>query len=169
MKHFAKVRFRWDLNQLTPLGSIAPFTLHRAGKKDESVYLKTAQSALSVEPGWNIPLVQEYIREAFDDDPNRCLSVLHGERIVGISVIDPDPNATNHLLTGPCVLSEYRCRGLGTALLWSSLESLREAGLKFAYGVTRERTSAARYVYCKFGGQIEPCESGPETHPRMAA
>ena len=53
---------------------------------------------------------------------------------------------------GPCVLQEYRGRGLGTALLRASLGELREAGFARAYGVARDKTAAARFVYPKFGG-----------------
>ena len=69
-----------------------------------------------------------------------------GARIIGVSVLDRAENAENHLLTGPCILHEYRSRGLASLLLRSSLDTLRTAGLKHAYGIARDKTAAARFV-----------------------
>ena len=42
------------------------------------------------------------------------------------------PSATSS--SGPCILNEYRNRGIGTELLFQSLDALREAGLSQARG-----------------------------------
>jgi GNAT superfamily N-acetyltransferase len=67
------------------------------------------------------------VRAGFAKDPPDCMVVRHGSRIIGVSVLDTRGDAPNHLTTGPCVLQEYRGRGLGSALLRASLAGLREA------------------------------------------
>ena len=65
--------------------------------------------------------------------------------MIGASILVPDPTRGNHLTPGPCVLMEYRNRGLGTALLEESLRQLRAAGLS--------RAVAAHEKQCS-GGEI---------------
>ena len=65
------------------------------------------------------------------------LTLRHGLRIIGAAILMPDCGAENHLAPGPCVLMEYRNRGLGTALLGESLRQLREAGLTRASARTQ--------------------------------
>jgi predicted N-acetyltransferase YhbS len=59
--------------------------------------------------------------------PVPALVICHGQRIIGASALSTEMDAENHLLSGPCVLMEYRNRGLGTALLYYSLKQLRTA------------------------------------------
>ncbi len=68
----------------------------------------------------------------------------------------PDPSAENHLSPGPCVLMEYRNRGLGTALLGESLRQLREAGLSRAAALTKSNAPVAKFLYPKFNGVLTP-------------
>jgi hypothetical protein len=56
------------------------------------------------------------------------------------------------------VLSEYCSRGLGTSLLHASLKQLAEVGLVQATGITKENTTACKFVYPKFGSTSAPCE-----------
>ena len=52
-------------------------------------------------------------------------------------MITTDPDAETHLLSGPCVSMEYRNRGIGTALLYATLDHLKQAGLERAHGITK--------------------------------
>ena len=86
---------------------------------------------------------------------------MHGTRIIGASLLDPDPEAESNLVTGPCILNEYRSRGIGTALLYLSLRALRDAGLSEARALTKGNVPAAKFVYTKFESVNEPVESVP--------
>jgi hypothetical protein len=94
-----------------------------------------------------------------------CLVLTHGSRVIGVSILSFARQAENHLLTGPCVMMEYRNRGLATALLAQSLVALRSANLTVAHGMTKFGSPTAQFVYSKFGSQ-----GGPDQHePRLAA
>jgi GNAT superfamily N-acetyltransferase len=82
----------------------------------------------------------------------QMLAIYHGERMIGASIFLPEADAPYQLLSGPCVLSEYGSRGLGTWLLQETLWRLREAGLTSTSGVCKEHSTLAKYVYPKFGG-----------------
>ena len=58
-----------------------------------------------------------------------------------------------HLVSGPCVLIEYRSRGIGGSLLGATLEALRARGLSEALGRTRPNGPSAKFLCRKFGGQ----------------
>ncbi len=71
--------------------------------------------------------------------------------------------AAEQFAIGPCVLAEYRNRGLGTSLLAASLDHLRGSGVSLANAITREGAPVARFLYPKFGGQA------PLVTPSLAA
>ena len=73
--------------------------------------------------------------------------------MIGTSAFRDSGDKVSNLPLGVCVLNEYRCRGLGTYLLYDSLRRLRDRGLKEARLVTRKGLPADRYLYSKFGGQ----------------
>jgi GNAT superfamily N-acetyltransferase len=50
---------------------------------------------------------------------------------------------------------EYRNRGIGSRLLYASLEALAQAGVTNPTGITRDKTVASKYVFPKFGGTSE--------------
>lgn len=171
-------RFTWDLNKI-PKGESdppSPYILRPALAEEEDIVQKVVSTAMSTDSGWGdvqkvlLERVRKHISQAFEkDEPGQCLALLHGSRIIGCSVISPDSAADNNLVTGPCILHEYRSRGLGSFLLSASLAALREAGLKTAYGVTRDKTIAARFIYPKFGGQASPWEQDTDVAPKLAA
>lgn len=171
------LRFEWDLAQLPADAgkSLPPFVLRPADKADEEVVKKVAISAFSMDTGWGdvrtaiSEKMSAHIASAFDKEPPACVVLQHGARIIGVSVLDRSENADNHLLTGPCILHEYRSRGLASLLLKASLDTLRTAGLKHAYGIARDKTAAARFVYPKFGSKSEPWTQAFEVTPKLAA
>jgi len=76
-------------------------------------------------------------------------------------VLNTDVEADSNLVSGPCVLSEYCNRGLGTALLHATLVQFREAGLERVVAITKENTTACKFVYPKFGSDGASCEYSP--------
>jgi len=161
-------RFEWQKSEIqlsTP--AIAPLVVRTAEKSDEDGVPKVLKSAFAVDAGWGdisrklIERLDEDAEEIFSADEPRCLVVAHGTRVIGVSLLDTDPEAVNHLLSGPCILNEYRNRGLATSLLAASLEHLWKSGVKTVCGLTRSNSITARFVYPKFGGVAQPYSSDP--------
>jgi len=154
------LRFEWDLRKIPAeeLDVPSPFVLRRAEKDDRDAVQKVAANAFSMDTGWSDiqkmfgATIVRNVHAGFEKDPPDCVVLQHGNRIIGASILNSNDGAENHLTTGPCVLQEYRGRGLGTVLLKASLAALRDAGLTRAFGATRDKTTAARFVYPKFGG-----------------
>lgn len=170
------LRFEWDLTSL-PVSSdknVAPFVLRPAEKSEEDVVQKVAASAFSMDTAWGdarsyiTSQIAKDISEAFDREAPSCVVLQHGSRIIGVSALNLG-EVDNNLPTGPCILHEYRSRGLASLLLQASLDTLRGAGLKKAYGVVREKTPAARFVYPKFGGTSLPWTAELGHSPKLAA
>lgn len=165
-------RFRWDLGKELDASrpALPPFVFRPADEEERETALKVVASALMMERAWTRTAkgfardLEKRCEDAFAQKPPACVVVQHGSRIIGASVLDLAAEAEAHLLTGPCILHEYRGRGLGSALLYHSLERLREAGLKRAVAMARLRSTAARYIYPKFGGVAEAIET-----PKIAA
>jgi hypothetical protein len=101
--------------------------------------------------------------------PSECVIVRHGCRIIAASVVNSGAGAENHLATGSCGLHEYRGRGSGTVLLEASLGALRSASLRNAYGLTRDKTAATRFLYPKFGGSPGRWAADFEVAQKLAA
>ena len=123
------------------------------------------EKSFALDPGWNAALhiidarVKSSIAAAFNSESASWLALQHGARIVGGTLIMTDPDAPAQFVPGPCILIEYRNRGLGTLLLCSALCHLRDIGMTRACARTREGSPAARFLYPKFGGQsslVEP-------------
>lgn len=170
------LRFEWDLtgSSVESDKSIAPFIVRLALKEEQDVVQKVAVSAFNMDTGWGdaraviAERVVKDIQHAFDRETPTCVVLQHGTRIIGVSALDTS-ETDNNLTTGPCILHEYRSRGLASLLLHASLVNLREAGLRRAYGIVREKTAAARFVYPKFGGTALPWTADLGTSPRLAA
>ena len=132
-------------------------------------------TAFSMDTGWSDiqrmfgTIIVKNVRAGFASDPPDCIIIQHGHRIIGASVMNSREGVENHLSTGPCVLQEYRGRGLGTVLFRSSLAALGEAGLGQAYGISREKSTAARFLYPKFGGVESRWAPDFEVAQRIAA
>ncbi|MFV0414883.1 MAG: hypothetical protein ACK5NG_00795 [Chthoniobacterales bacterium] len=85
----------------------------------------------------------------------RLITLTHGPRIIGASVLQYAPNASLHLFSGPCILLEYRGRGLGSLLFQKSLTALAERGIETARGVCMSRSTLQKYLYPKYEGTAE--------------
>ena len=154
-------RFSWNLQSLStaPEEMSAPFVLRAAGEQEADEAVAIVQASYDLDPEWSgcamhiqgtvLPGVMKTLaKEA------TCLFVQHGNRVIAASVYDPQPEHGGvHLVSGPCVLVEYRNRGIGGALLAATLDALRNRGLTEATGVTRPKSPSSRYLCPKFGGK----------------
>ena len=152
-------RFSWDLVQASPLGasSLRSFQIRPAAREDERALRDVIFSAFSLDYGWGEVVkaiqadLETQIEEAFARVPITAIVAKHGQRIIAGSLLCTDADAENHLLSGPCVLAEYRNRGIGTALLLESLQMLKAGGVTRAYGVCKDSSAVGKFVYRKFG------------------
>jgi hypothetical protein len=162
----AMARFAWSLANLqaTADGIPAPFTLRTAGEQEADEAVALVQSCYNLDPEWSgcalhikgkvLPAVIETLAK----EPT-CLFVQHGNRIIAASVFDSEPGEDSvHLVSGPCVLIEYRNRGIGGALLGATLGALRDRGVTRALGQTRPNSPSAKYLCSKFGGTAVQAE-----------
>ena len=162
-------RFTWNLDKAPPRGGAAlpSFQIKTATKEDERPACEVIMNALSLDFGWGDVFkafratIEAQLGPAFDRAPVPVIVVRHGQRIIAASLVSTEPDAETHLLSGPCVLSEYRNRGIGSALLLESLHFLHGAGLTSASGISRESSTAEKFVYRKFGSTSAPCEFEP--------
>ncbi|MEO7932997.1 MAG: GNAT family N-acetyltransferase [Chthoniobacterales bacterium] len=164
------LKFIWDLKTYEAPKTDLPshYTIRRAVRNEEEVVRKAIFSAFSLDSDWSDslnriwPTLTGQIGDAFGSKEPKCLVLTHGTRVIGASILTTDTDAPNQLISGPCILVEYRNRGLGTQLLAASLAYLREAGLELASGTTKKTIPAAKFVYHKFGGRSEVCEDEPD-------
>ncbi|MEI7821130.1 MAG: GNAT family N-acetyltransferase [Verrucomicrobiota bacterium] len=151
-------RFAWDLTKLPAFESRLPsaFNIRAASRDEEKTVHQVIFTAFGLDTAWgdSIRIVREFIEAqlaaSFAHRAVPCLVLTHGTRIIAASALNVSEDAPSHLISGPCVLSEYRSRGIGTTLLHESLEHLKAAGLATAYGVSKENVPASRFIYPKF-------------------
>lgn len=162
-------RFTWDLAKLpTPAPALAERYVIRPALPGDLVEVeKIVLTAFTLDAAWSDTwvTVREWlhvqISAAFEREPAPGLVVTHGQRIIAASAITTDPDAESHLLSGPCVSMEYRNRGLGSALLYRTLEQLRQAGLAEAHGISKANVPVTKFMYPKFGAAGEEVEFEP--------
>lgn len=154
------VRFRWNLKDLPadlpPFPK--PYKVRGAEKHELTDAVSVVKASYNLDPEWSgygkhlDDVVLPGLKDCFDDNVF-CLFVFHGNRVIAASAYTPEPGDGVHLVTGPCVLTEYRNRGIGGALLAATLAALREQGVKTATAQTRPGTPSAKFLYSKFGGE----------------
>jgi len=152
-------RFIWDLTKIPPYEHKLPAQyVFRAAARDEvKAVHNVIITAFSLDSAWSDTLkifrdrLEIQIDQSFVRESTPALVVTHGPRIIAASVISSEVDGESHLVSGPCVLSEYCNRGLGTALLHQTLLQLHSAGLERAAVVTKESTPACKFVFTKFG------------------
>lgn len=173
MKLVHWVRFKWDLEKLPSPGISLPDHYHfaKAGEADASEVRTVITRSFAHDSSWGDAihevngLMDGWLARAFGDEPSaQCLTLRHGLRIIAAAILNPDPGAENHLSPGPCVLLEYRNRGLGGALLGESLRLLREAGITQVHARAKINSPVARFLYPKFNGT-----PAPDDTPMLAA
>ena len=156
-------RFSWSLSSVLPIDTSSQNgDLIRLARREEGEdVLQTVLLSLAMDSSWNdsYAMAEHYLTSTvgrlFNESEPLCLVIQKGNRLIAASLLDPDPDAVQQLVSGPMVTTEYRNRGIGTRLLHASLAALQERGLTRATGITRDRTVAARHVYAKFGSVSE--------------
>src|SRR5476651_2683053 len=154
------VQFTWNLKTLAAEAAKLPsrYTVEAATLEDRSLLLAAVTRSMSMEPAWSddltarVKLAEEIIQTAFPAGEVSFIAIKHGARIIGTTAIRDAGDKVSNLPLGVCVLNEYRCRGLGTYLLYEGLRRLRERGLDEARLVTKKGLTADRYLYPKFDG-----------------
>ena len=152
-------RFTWDLTRLEPdhephLPSF--YTVRAAARDEEKAVRNVIFTAFGLDTAWGDSFkqvrgfIESQLASSFLHRAVPCLVITHGVRIIAASALNTSEDAPSHLISGPCVLAEYRNRGLGTALLHESLLHLKTAGLDHGTGVCRENVSTSKFVYPKF-------------------
>lgn len=165
MKLVQWVRFSWDLDRLPLPGAALPphYSFTPATLADEKDLRAVIGRSFAHDTSWG-DAIQEvngmldgWLERAFDPvRPGVCLGLRHGLRMIGAAILIPDPASEDHLSPGPCVLMEYRNRGLGTAMLGESLRRLRAAGLTRAAARAKSNAPVAKFLYPKFNGILTP-------------
>lgn len=165
MKLVQWVRFTWELDKLPTLGAALPahYSLAAATSADEKELRAVIGRSFVQDTSWGDAIhevnsmLDGWLERAFDPGKGGiCLALRHGLRMIGASILIPDAADGNHLTPGPCVLMEYRNRGLGTALLGESLRRLHGTGLSRAAALTKNNAPAAKFLYPKFDGVVTP-------------
>ena len=169
MKHDHWKLFSWNLTALDDADIPLPhgLLLRPASKSDEAAVQALVALAFSTDAQWTgsysriASALQERLHEAFRSQHNPALVILHGTRIIAAACFSTEAEAENHLYCGPCVLPEYRSRGLGAALLLGSLRTLKDLGIHVARAVVKDNTTASKFVYPKVRSVSEPYEAEP--------
>jgi N-acetylglutamate synthase-like GNAT family acetyltransferase len=162
-------RFTWELPKLPAMDpELAENYAIRPVKRDEEKTVRAViASSFALDMNWGDTLknikdwMDARLDETFEHKVPPCLVVTHGTRVIGASVLDPNKESELNLVSGPCILNEYRNRGIGTQLLYQSLVTLRDAGFEKAYAVTKANVPVAKFVYTKFNSTMEPWEFEP--------
>ena len=167
MKLVRWTRFTWNLATLPPIAKALDkcYLIRVAAREEEPLVANVILRTFSMDSEWAAEHVlfrdrlQLQVHQAFEREAIPALVILHGMRIVAASALSTEVEAESNLLSGPCVLSEYCNRGLGSALLHESLVQLAHAELPRAHGVSKDNTLASRFVYPKFGSTLADCET----------
>src|SRR5437763_4023789 len=154
------VRFTWDLSGMSsdPVDLPTHYQILPADKDDEKVVRMILSRSFLLDPAWNPAVaevmhsLQPWLDRAFIAEENTCLTLRHGSRIIGASVLCLDPATENNFAPGPCITMEYRNRGFGTRLFQASLQRLRDSGLGRVSGIARELSPVAKFLYPKYNG-----------------
>jgi N-acetylglutamate synthase-like GNAT family acetyltransferase len=162
-------RFTWDLTKLPAEAGKLPehYRIRPAAREDERTVRAVIGSSFALDMNWSDTLkamedwLAAQLDTVFEHKVAPCLVVTHGVRIIGASAFIPDKEAEFHFVSGPCILNEYRNRGIGTELLFATLSAFRDLGFDKVHAITKANVPVAKFVYTKFGSTSEPCEFEP--------
>ncbi len=152
-------KYIWELANLPDFEPQIPthYNIRSAGRDEEKMIHNVIITAFGLDTAWGDSFkqisgfIESQITKSFLHRAVPCLVITHGSRIIGASALNVADDATSHLISGPCILAEYRSRGLGTALLYESLAHLKTAGIEKAVGICKDNVPAGKFVYPKFG------------------
>ena len=161
MKLSTWFQYSWDLKKLPAEAPKidARYSVEAASLEDKALLVAAVSRSVSMEPSWSddmaarVKLAEEIISTEFPAGEVTFIAIKHGARIIATAAIRDAGDKISNLPVGVCVLNEYRCRGLGTFLLYDSLRRLRERGLDEARLVTKKGLPAERFLYPKYGGK----------------
>ncbi|MFH1066834.1 MAG: GNAT family N-acetyltransferase [bacterium] len=162
-------RFTWDLKNLPDYEFQAPPHIQlRQMDAKESVHeaFDVIMRAYMTGRGWSTGLklrlakVQKAVECSVNDEKLTFFAIEDGSRIVGVS--GAHPAADPQLVTGICILEEYRCRGYGAALLHATLKHLAAHGLQEASVITQNNIIASKFLYPKFNSRQEIIQDANE-------
>ena len=164
MRRTRWVSFTWDLAkvELPEVAIPRHYSINLDGAEIQEELRRVINKSLALDPSWNAALpdvsatVMASITRALALQSTLRLTLRHGTRIIGGTLLVPEIDASEHLVPGPCILMEYRNRGLGTLLFVSALRRLRDSSITRACAVTRVNSPAARFLYRKFSGNPSP-------------
>lgn len=169
------LRFSWDLKKLPEY----PYSLENNLKivegyetEFEKVW-EAVDRAYSTDSGWNIGVtrqleeLQPILRKGMAEKRHVNIALVHGPRIIGLSILDPKAEQRPQFVSGVCVLNEYRSRSLGSVLLYQSLKFLADNGLEQAAAYSKDKLTASKYLYPKFGGKSESVDERILEDPKV--
>ncbi len=171
------IQYTWDLKSLPDESEIAAVKgdLRLAEKSDWEACMNIIKGSLMTERASKEDIEQfqtefkDLFAKSFEKDTESEIVVWEdGRRLVGLSSLTWVPDSKRHLVSGVCVFEEYRCRGIGKALLLRSLNRLKEHGLDSASAVTREGMSASKFLYTKFNPQHQQLDELPAWEVEVA-
>jgi predicted N-acetyltransferase YhbS len=169
MKRESWKLFSWNLTLLSdePVALPHGLIVSPASRADEPTIHALVERAFTTDAQWTgsygpiSSALQDRIHEAFRSQNYPALTIQHGSRIIAAAAFSTDADAENHLFCGPCVLPEYRSRGLGSALLLESLRILRNLELHVARALCKDGTTASKFVSPKFRSVCEMYAGDP--------
>jgi len=159
-------RFTWDLKKLPDYEpkNMTSYVIRPAVREEEKLVQSVIFAAFSLDTTWGDAFksvrgfIETQLTQSFATSSTPAMVITHGTRIIAASGLNTEEAAVTHLISGPCVLSEYCNRGLGTALLYESLKTLKKCGLSQAHGVTKAGIPISKFLYTKFEAKSEEFE-----------
>lgn len=163
------IEFEWDLKSLPAFDAKLASRLHIevVGILDSKNVEETMHRAFSTENGWSafvdqkLTLISTAIHQYVPRGEVTMLTIKDGTRIIAATLVSEKEGLFLPLVSGITVSLEYRCRGLGTALLYAALAYLKDKGLEKARIVTRANLPSAKYLYPKFNSSKKEVSSLP--------
>src|SRR3954454_23666968 len=97
MKFFKWQKFTWDLQTLPDLAAKLPahYQIAPAQESDEMALRKIFSSSFLLDPAWNSTIgyvmgtIQSRLDTALTSQEQTCLTLRHGQRIIGAAVLHP--------------------------------------------------------------------------------
>lgn len=150
--------FEWNLETLPAFDAKLASRLHLEvlGISDSKAVELMMHRALSSENGWSafsdqrLNLISTAIHQYVPRNEVTILAIRDGTRVIAAALVSEKEDLFLPLVAGIYVSLEYRCNGLGTALLYAALAYLKDKGMKKARVITRANLPSAKYLYPKF-------------------
>ena len=156
------IRFTWNLKQLPEQEPAAEgrVRLRQLDERDDLPRIwRALERAYATDPGWGsgrqkrLTVLRKAVFDGVGEARPKFFVMEDGSRMVGVS--GWSAQTTPELLTGICIVEEYRCRGYGALLLHATLKQLAKEGLARASVVTKTKINASKFLYPKFDSTSE--------------